>query len=469
MIEMLETTLAFIVAIALLVAVHEYGHFKVARLLGIKVEKFSIGFGPALFSWRSKDQEVLYIIALIPLGGYVKMLGEGDARDATEALSDAEKRRAFDLQPVWKRAAIAAAGPLANFVFAIAAYMTIAWMGQMVTPPMVGAVDSDRQLSLKMGDRILKVAGRNVHSWSDFELRLKQLVQAQFEENSVETMKGSESSGQLPNRAIEIVVDRDGEKHVLHLDLLLPAGKEAFLVNVANEALGISAGLDLYIRSVAAGSAAEQAGLQPEDQIVGLQGRSMLGVSDFVEVVQHSADQSLSLQVRRGTSLLTLEVVPESDEEGHGRIGVGLAAKAKFDPVLYRMSFIDGVQYGLVRTWDMTVMTLQMFAKMFSSSISADNLGGPIAIAQLAGQTAAMGLVPFIAFLAIISVNLGVLNLLPVPVLDGGHLVYLMIEKIRGKPLPEKVMGVTQMVGMLLIVSLMLFAFYNDVFRLLKG
>ena len=447
MAEILHTTLAFVVAIALLIAVHEYGHFSIARRLGIKVEKFSIGFGPALFSWRSRDGEVLYVVAAIPLGGYVKMLGENP--DEPGDLSEADSARAFNRQHIWKRAAVAAAGPAYNFVFAIFAYMLVAWLGQSVLPPVVGYVTPAsiaEQAGLQSGDRVVKVGSREVHSWQQME----------------ELLKGHVGD------SVTLNVNRN--ERALPLSVNMPIQKkDALLIDVADEVLGFNPGLIISIDEVMGSSAAERAGLQKGDIIQQINGITIGNVNQFITQVQAHADKNVSLVVKRDRTVMSLTVIPTADQQQKGRLGVRLASQSLHGTELYRMGIFEGVQYGFVRTWEMTALTLGVFAKMVTSAISPDNLGGPIAIAQLAGKTADLGLVYFLSFLALISVNLGVLNLLPIPILDGGLLVYLGLEKLRGKPLSSRFLEMTQMVGLALIISLMVFAFYNDLSRLFRG
>jgi len=452
MIEILHTSLAFIVAIALLIAVHEYGHFSMARRLGIKVEKFSIGFGPALFSWRSKDEEVQYIIAAIPLGGYVKMLGEnpdeqGEGEHAE--LSEQDKARAFNNQPVWKRAAVAVAGPAYNFLFAIIAYMVIGWLGQAVLPTIIGHVTPAsiaEQSGLRIDDRIVSIENQPVHSWQQMEERLKQKV-------------GTSTT-------LQIV--RDESK--VELNIHLPQqDKDPILMDISDQVLGVNPGLIVRIENVLEGSAAQKGGLKKGDIIKQINGWPVSNMSQLIEKIKAKPGESASLTVHRDHALLQLQVTPVADQNEQGRLGVKLASQAIHGTEMYRMNLWEGLTYGFTRTWEMTALTLNVFGKMVTSAISPDNLGGPIAIAQLAGKTAEMGLVYFIGFLALISVNLGVLNLLPIPILDGGLLLYLGLEKITGKPLPPKALEITQMLGLFLIISLMIFAFYNDISRLFRG
>jgi len=451
LIETLHTVAAFVVAISLLIAVHEFGHFIVARKLGIKVEKFSVGFGPALFSWRSRDQEVLYVIAAIPLGGYVKMLGENpdeQGEEARQELSEEDKARAFDAQPAWKRACVAVAGPGFNFLFAIVAYMLVGWVGQTVLPPVVGHVapaSVAEQAGFVSDDKIITLNNHPVHSWQQMEEWLKDAV----------------------GKPLEVQVERGGSIETLHINLPVPQ-KDPLLTDVASE-LGIDPGMHVLVAEVMADAPAAKSGLKPGDEVLQVQDEAVTGIGGFIRQVRAYAGQPITLNIRRGREVLNLAITPESDENGRGRIGARMMAKPLYPLIVYRMGPVEGLTYGFVRTWEVTTLTFQVLGKMLTSAISPKNLGGPIAIAQIAGKTAELGIVAFISFLALISVNLGVLNLLPVPVLDGGHLLYLSIEKVRGVPLSPKMMERTQMVGMVLIAALMIFAFYNDIARWLKG
>jgi len=245
--------------------------------------------------------------------------------------------------------------------------------------------------------------------------------------------------------------------------------KDPLLLNVADEVLGFDPGLSLIIDQVGRGSPAERGGLKGGDVVKQINGQDVSNVQHFISQIKSHAGNSVGLTVLRDETLLRLQVVPESDDKAQVRIGVRLTSKSLHGTELYRMGMLEGLQYGVVRTWEMSALTLQVFGKMVTASISPDNLGGPIAIAQLAGKTAELGLVSFLTFLALISVNLGVLNLLPIPILDGGHLVYLGLEKVRGRPLTPSVMEKSQIIGLILIVGLMVFAFYNDISRLFRG
>ncbi|MDX8411949.1 MAG: RIP metalloprotease RseP [Mariprofundaceae bacterium] len=446
MIDTLYTLAAFIVAIAILIAVHEYGHFITARKLGVKVEKFSIGFGPSLLSWRSRDGEVEYIIAAIPLGGYVKMMGENSGK---EAVPEDQLHRAFDRQPIWKRMAIASAGPGFNVLFAIVAYMAVGWLGQLVMPSSVGAVIANSpamHAGFMVGDEVVSVDGRPIHRWLDLEETLKDKVGADT----------------------RFTVSRGGVEEVIVAHLPRPES-DPILMNVAGEVLGISLGVWVDVAAVVDDSPAARAGLKAGDRIIQADGVSVNSTQALIASVQSHASQELMLSIKRDGGMLEVAVIPAEDADGQVRIGAQLTASPMHAPVVRHMGFLEGLSYGFTRTWEMTALTLQVMGKMIVSAISPENLGGPIAIAKLAGQTASLGIVPFLTFLALVSVNLAVINLMPVPVLDGGHLVYLGIEKLRGRPLDAAVMQRTQIVGIVLLISLMAFAIYNDLARYFQG
>jgi len=452
LIETLHTVAAFVVAIALLIAVHEYGHFIVARKLGVKVEKFSIGFGPALLSWRSRDKEVLYVIAAIPLGGYVKMLGENPDEQGDEAkveINEADKHRAFDVQPVWKRASIAVAGPLFNFLFAVVAYMIVGWGGQSILPPVIGQVapaSVAERAGLLIGDRILSVNDSDVHSWQQVE----------------------EIAKSRAGMNMSLNVASGGVERQMNVFVPQPE-RDPLLVNMTADFVGMGPGTKVKVAEVVNDSPADLGGLKAGDLIISLAGEQITGIGPFIEKIRALAGQKVNVSVQRGDVVVNLVLAPQTDNGGFGRIGAKMTAKAMIAPEIYRMGLGEGFVHGFARTWEMTSMTFSVLGKMLTSSISPENLGGPIAIAQIAGRTAELGLIAFISFLALISVNLGVLNLLPIPVLDGGHLVYLTIEKLRGAPLSSKVLERTQIVGIVLIAALMIFAFYNDISRWLNG
>ncbi|MDX8377928.1 MAG: RIP metalloprotease RseP [Mariprofundales bacterium] len=444
----LLTTVWFVVAIALLIAVHEYGHFLAARKLGVRVEKFSIGFGPKLFSWFSKDGEVEYIIAAIPLGGYIKMLGEATIKKG-ETLSEDEKKRAFDHQAVWVRAVIASAGPLFNFLFAILVYAMIAWLGQEAPTATIGSIVNDSpaaQAGFQEGDLITAVNDVDIHIWMQFEEQLKK------------------------HAGHDVLLDIKRHDNPMRISLYIPLPEQdPLLVNMASDYVGILRGLRVSIDKVLADSAAAAAGMQAGDEFMSIDDVDVNDARAMIKTIAANANTALPVVILRGQQFINLTLTPRANDKGEGKIGVMLSIKPIYPNIIWQQGLFSGLWYGVERTWEMSVLTLDVLVKMVTSVIGAENLGGPIAIAQLAGQTASLGLVPFLMFLGLISVNLGVLNLLPVPILDGGHLAYLSIEAVRGKPLSDKIMEKTQMVGLVLVMSLMTFAVYNDLVRWLQS
>jgi len=443
---LLYSVLGFVVGLGALIAVHEYGHFLAARKLGVRVLRFSIGFGPAIWKKVGKDG-VEYVIAAVPLGGYVKMLGES-AEDAAllAALPEQERARAFDRQPVWKRAVIAAAGPAFNFLFAIAAYAVVAWIGMPAHPAEVGAVlpkSAAADAGIDPGVQIVAVNDERVRSWEEL----------------VEALRAARGS-------TFVVLELDDGRR---LRLRWPKVADATQAIVAPaRVLGIAPPVAVVVVQVRAGMPAARAGMQSGDEIVAVNGRLVASAGDVARAVEASEGRTLSFRVRRGDRKLVLQVAPQREGK-HWRIGIALGERWLREGFTVRKGPIEGVIYGLVQTWRMSVLTVETIGKMLSRAISPENLGGPITIAQLSGRAAEAGLVAFLAFLALISVNLGVLNLVPLPVLDGGHLMLLAVEAVRGRPLSPRVLAWVQGFGIVLIVALMAFALSNDLARLLRG
>jgi regulator of sigma E protease len=451
--DFLTSALGFILAIGILVTVHEFGHFWVARRLGVKVLKFSIGFGRSLWSWHGKRDNTEYAIALIPLGGYVRMLDESEGE-----VPEAERHRAFNLKPLWVRSAVVVAGPAFNFLFAIAAYWLIFSLGVAGIQPVIGNVTESSaadRAGLRSGDVIMMIDGRPTQTWGEHRLYVMNQL--------------------LDGESLEIVVDRPGSGSVtttLSVDgdasgALSPAGIE--------QALGMRPQLPeltATVGEVLEGSPAADAGLRNGDRIVAIDGREIASWRDLVENVMPRAGQTMSLRISRGEEVLDSTITPQAaDVEGQtvGRIGVSPAAQPIPESyrAVARFSVPAALGRGVENTWLMSALTLKMLYRMLKLEISTENLSGPITIAHYAGQSVQIGVIPFLTFLAVISVSLGILNLLPVPVLDGGHLLYYAIELIRGGPVPERVMYWGQQLGILMLAALMLLAFYNDILRLL--
>ncbi len=444
MLEVAWSVAAFIVALGVLVSFHEFGHFWVARRLGVKVLRFSVGFGRALWSRRGADG-VEYVIAAVPLGGYVKMLDEREAE-----VPAGEAPRAFNRQPVWKRIAIVAAGPLANFLLAIAMYWLVFVIGVPTFKPVVAdppAGSRAAAIGLQAGDEILAVDGRPVRTFP--ELRLDLIERA------------------LSGRPVELDIRKaDGAKQARTLDL---GG-----VRVDPQYLFDDLGLNQYppepiLGEITKGGAAEEAGLRSGDRVLSIDGRPVKDFQELLDWVRAHPGSAANFEVRRGERTLTLTAIIRSETDGDrtfGRLGAGVDVPDRLWEN-YRYSVWAAAPAAVAQTARMSALTLKMLYRMVLGDVSVKNVTGPIQIAQFAGYTASIGLVSFLSFIAIMSVSLAVLNLLPVPVLDGGHLLYYFVELAKGSPLSDRAQAVGQQVGLTLLIALMGLAFYNDILRLI--
>ncbi len=451
----LSSLLWFLIAIGVLVTVHEFGHFWVARRLGVRVLRFSVGFGRPLWRWQRSPEDTEYVVAAIPLGGYVKMLDEREGEVPERLLS-----QAFNRQPVGSRIAIVAAGPLFNFAFAILAYWLVFVMGVEGLRPVVDQVEPDSPAAaagLRHGDEIVAVDGNGTPTMNSV---LQALLYRAIEGNS----------------ATLLVRDRQGIER--HLTLSLPAvGEKAGTPDLLRE-VGITPlrpRLEPVIDQVVQESPAARAGMQSGDRVVAVDGRAITSWGELVEEIQGHPGRPLLLTVERSGGRVELQVTPEvvTTEEGEsGRIGAAVALPQGGLPPEFRAmqqySPLAAIGAALQKSWEMSAMTLRMLGKMLTGQASLENVSGPITIAQYAGYSAASGVAQFIGFLAIISISLGIINLFPVPLLDGGHLLYYLIELVKGSPLSEQAQVVGQQIGIALLVSLMTLAFYNDIVRLLK-
>jgi regulator of sigma E protease len=452
---LLHTLAAFLVALAVLIVFHELGHYIAARLCGVKVLRFSVGFGKPLWTKVVGPDRTEWSVAALPLGGYVKMLDEREA-----PVPPAELHRAFNRQNVWKRIAIVAAGPIANFLLAIAIYWLLLLGGTTEPKPILAAPEAKTPAAtagVASGDTVLAINGKPVATWQDLRWSLIELA--------------------VDRKPVVLEVrDALGGTRVRKLDL-----GELNAERIEGDVLG-AVGLKLYrpdlapvIGKVVSGSVAERAGLREGDRIVAIDGEPVRSWDAMVAVVRASAGKPVGLEVDRAGTERVVTVVPEaSGKEGEriGRIGAG----PKVDPAQLKDLMVE-VHYGPVqalghaanKTWDMSVFSLRMLGKMLTGDVSWRNLSGPVTIADYAGQAAQVGLAPYLAFLALISISLGVLNLLPIPLLDGGHLMYYAAEIVKGSPVSERVMELGQRVGLTVLLFLMAFAFYNDINRLVSG
>lgn len=449
--DLIFTLLATVVALGLLVTIHEYGHFWVARRCGVRVLRFSIGFGPALYSWHDR-RGTEFVIAGIPLGGYVKMLDEREA-----PVPDEELDQAFNRKTVQQRIAIVAAGPIANFLLAMLAFWVIAVVGITTVAPVTGPIEPGSiaaRAGLGQGLEILEVDGTRTPSWHDVNLQL---------------IRRLGETGQLQ------ILAREGQgtpqSYTLHLDNWLRGADQPDPMT----ALGLTTWKPVIapqIDQLSPDGAAERAGLRSGDLIVAIDGEAVSDwLGEVVPRIQASPAQPLQLTLERDGRLLELSLTPEAREQGDRQIGFIGAGIAAFEWPEHMVRSIDynplvAIPVAVVKTWDMTVLTLDSLKKMVTGLVSAKNLSGPITIAKVAGASAKSGLESFLSFIAYLSISLGVLNLLPIPVLDGGHLVYYVAEWIRGKPLSERIQGWGLQIGLTLIVGVMLFAIYNDISRL---
>jgi regulator of sigma E protease len=444
---------AFLVAIGILVAVHEFGHYWVAKKLGFKVLRFSIGFGKPLLTRVGHDRDrTEYCLAAIPLGGYVKLLDEREGE-----VDPAELHRSFTRRPITHRIAVLLAGPAMNLIFASLLYAILAMAGTEVVKPIVGQVRLDSPAAaagIKGNDEIVRVGDYPVADTEELQIDLLRAVSS--------------------NAAIPIVVRRAGADIPLTLQLAADS-RELTEPGRLLPGLGIDLSTwraDTLVQSAPPGSAGERAGLRAGDKLVSVDGQRLANGSQLITAVSAAADKTLSIGVERGGQPLTLSVpVPRVMDQGHaiGRLGITLAEGQRSWPAGYvethRSGPFEAIGVGVHKTWEMSALTVQMLWRILTGEVSAKNISGPISIAEFAGISASLGLMAFLAFLAIISVSLGVLNLVPVPLLDGGQVVYQLVEAVKGSPLSERAQNFGQQVGIALLVVLMSLDFYNDISR----
>ena len=449
--EFLWNLVSFIVALGILVTIHEFGHFWVARKLGVKVLTFSVGFGKPLLQKIGKDG-VRYVIAAIPLGGFVKML---DERDSEQPISEEDRTRAFNRQSVWARMAIVLAGPVANFLLAIALYWLMFVIGIKGLVPQIGNVPETSiayQAGLQKDDVISQVDDEPVIVMHDVTKAIAQRL-GEKSEILLSVRRAGESAPKTLSLDISTWEVDDSEPKLL-------------------KSLGIYhplESLDAIIGSIGVNGAAEKAGLQVEDKITKIDGKIIYQWQDMRDIIASKPNQRVLFEVERNGELIPIFVVIGSANEKDkltGVIGIGNSPVDVSKYLITRQAgMIEAFGLAVDEMVKMVVLSTKMFLKLISGEISTKSLSGPISIAEGAGSTASIGLVYFISFLAMISVNLGFINLLPVPMLDGGHLLYFVIEAIKGKPLSEKVQEFGLQVGMMLVFALMALAIFNDISR----
>lgn len=539
----LSAVVPFIVLLGVLIFVHELGHFLVARWNGVRVEVFSLGFGKKILQYKKGD--TIYALSLIPLGGYVKMFGE----QASDSLSEEEKKVSFTHKNVWQRISIVLAGPLMNFIFAIVIFFVIGLIGEEHRQPVLGDINESSAAyaaGFRPGDRILSVNNQNVIS---LEQVLKKLnlsnnedialnfqvqreksgateeVQATFKSitnpnvlsrydfvgqlegfdaYTVGTTIGVKSGSLFGKLAVQTgsqILEVNGVKTPNWRSLISALEKvdtsqeikfviqpkdlkEVAEINIAPgqaisaspEGFGFETS-DLYLAAVVKGSPAESAGLLVGDRLMEINGKPIRIWEDVLNEIRSSEGKPAQVSVLRGSEVLNKEILPKmtSHMTIHGteekRYTIGIAPLVNFGmPEMIKVTaggVLPSVAKGIERTWDVTVMTILSFVRLFQGMISPKNIGGVISIGQAAHETYKMGLVQFLQMMAIISVNLFILNLLPIPILDGGHLVFYSIEALKGSPLSMRKMEIAQQVGLTLLMSLMVFALFNDFTRVL--
>lgn len=451
MIEFIWNLGSFVVALGILITVHEYGHFWVARKNGVQVDRFSIGFGKAL--WRKVDRHgTEFVIAMIPLGGYVKML---DSR--VDDVSDENIGLTFNAKSVYQRIAIIAAGPFANFAFAIVAFYFMFLIGVPSVKPIIGDVSANSIASaakLPSNSEIIAISGEKTLDWQAVNLALISTI---GDEKIIFTVK---SVGRTTTQ--DIVLDTKNWQ-------FSPENQSAI------ESLGFlpyRTNVQTKLALVAKGSPAQQAGLQAGDELLTIAGENIAGQwQKFSEQIKRYPEQEIQVTVARGGEELTLSVTPALKKVQGKEVGfLGVQPIAEPYPKAYLFEQAYGpfaaLEESIKKTWNLVVLSFDMIGKLITGDVSVKNLSGPISIAQGAGSSADYGLVYFLGFLALISINLGIINLLPLPVLDGGHLFYYFIELFTGKPVPEKIQEIGFKFGTIALLSLMSIAIFNDLSRL---
>ena len=448
----LTSTLALLVTLGLLIAFHEFGHFWTARKLGVKVLRFSIGFGKPLWLRRYGVDQTEYVIAAFPIGGFVKMLDEREGE-----VPEAELHRAFNRQSVWRRFAIVAAGPVFNFIFAVLAFWIMYMIGVQGVAPIIGDVKVDSVAAaagFHTGDRITEVNGTKTPTWSVARINM---LDAALSDDAVSLR----------------VEDADGNVHDLSLSVA-GVSSEVKQKNLLSH-LGISPirpALPAILGELSPNGPAILSGLKPGDHILRVNGKPVADWMALVEQVRAHPDEELKIEFERNGDVQSLKVrtgIKKTETETIGRIGAAPAPPAPLPnefKAREKYSFIDAMAVSMAKTWQLSALTLRMIGKMIVGEVSVKNLSGPITIATYAGYTASAGIAPFLYFLAVVSISLGVLNLLPVPLLDGGHLMYYLIEMVKGSPLSDAAQLRMQHVGIAFLFMLMSLALYNDVMRL---
>ena len=446
--DLMHTLFYFAIAIGVLVSFHEFGHFWVARKTGVKVLRFSVGFGQVLWSFRRSPDDTEYVLSAIPLGGYVKMVDEREGSVKPEDLP-----YAFNRKPLLVRAAVVAAGPLFNLLLAVLLFWGVLVIGETGIKPILGVVKPNTLVAsagFVEGDQILTVNGKDTPTWSE---AMSAVISAALDGQQAIGLKVKSLDSQETTKTITIGLADTENPEQLYNRL----GFEPWTPK-----------LKPVVDRVLPDSAAASAGLKPGDLIVSANGVAIADWMQWVDMVKKNPDNQLALAIERDGVATTLTIIPRR-VENEGKIGASVRVPdelRKAVSVEYSLSPLAAIPVAFETTWNYSVATLKMMGNMLIGKASVKNLSGPVSIAQIAGQSASMGLVPFIKFLGLVSVSLGVLNLLPIPVLDGGHLLFFAIEGVKGSPVPEKIQVFFQQIGIAVLMSLMALAMVLDVQRL---
>ena len=450
--ELLQTIFYTLVALGILVTFHEFGHFWVARRCGIKVIRFSVGFGTPLLRWRDK-LGTEFVVSALPLGGYVKMVDEREGD-----VEEKDLPYAFNRKPVWQRMAVVAAGPLANFLLAIFLYWIVYSLGVTGVAPVIGSLEPDsvaEQAGLQPGQEIVALDGEPTPTWQALSGQLIRRIGETGPIYFSAKMPGDSAQYEYQGQLQDWLVDTDDPNPIRDIGLVPYSPK---LLPIAD--------------TVVAGDPAESAGLIAGDRVLSADNIPMNDWSTWVSYVRARPGQTIEVEVLRGDGAFSTAIVPKrivtEDGVAIGQVGMSVQIPEWPEGMIRKMEYgpLEAATQAFKQTWDTTVLILDSVKKMMVGLISAKHLSGPITIAKVAGAAAQYGLTTYLGFLAFLSVSLGVLNLLPIPVLDGGHLMYYIIEIVKGSPVSEKIQMIGFRMGMFLVIGLMLFALYNDLMRL---
>ncbi len=449
---MLSTVVIFIIVLGVLVFVHELGHFLVAKASGVGVLKFSLGFGPKIIGKKVGETE--YLISALPLGGYVKMLGEGPDEEITEE----DQAKSFSNKPPLTKMAIVFAGPAFNILFTVLVYTFVFMYGMEILSSVVGYVEKGSPAyhsGIRSGDKIIRIDDESITEWNNIDDYVSEKI----------------------GEKISLTILRNGQEMVVEATPKKQDSLNIFQEPIEVGFIGVWPFISTIVGQVSKDSPAEAGGLKSGDKIVAIEGIEVGQWSKTVEIIRESAGKELSFIVERGDETVHLKITPgehkdtlsTGEEITIGRIGISSGQPHNKSVFLKRYNPFAAFIRGWGQTWELTKLIGISMKKLVAGEVSSKNIAGPIGIAQMTGQVAKQGLISLLSFMAFMSINLGILNLLPIPILDGGHLLFFTLEVILGKPLNEKKMETAQKIGLTLLIALMVLAFYNDILRLLNG